>query len=254
MNAGSSWRDDEIHAHVDGELDAEASARLEADSRTDTALAARIARQRELRSLLRAEFDPVLEEPIPQRLRAALAGSASAGAVTPIGAARKDAARVARPAWSFREWGAVAATLVVGILVGSLALRGPSGLPIEAERGRLVAANALDAALSSQLAGSAPEGAAVRIGMSFRAAGGEYCRTFTLRTGAGGLACRRAGRWAVELLDAAAQPAATDGFRQASSTLSPAMVGAIAALGAGEPLTAEEERQRRGAGWDAPGP
>ena len=63
-----------------------ASARLEADSRADPALAARIAEQRELRARLRAEFDPVLSEPIPQRLSAALAGPQRGSAVTPIGA------------------------------------------------------------------------------------------------------------------------------------------------------------------------
>jgi hypothetical protein len=57
----------------------------------------------------------------------------------------------------------------------------------------------------------------------------------------------------VELLDgAAAQSTATDRFRQASSALTPAMLSALTALGAGEPLTAEQERQRLGSGWDAP--
>src|SRR6185369_5297428 len=95
--------------------------------------------------------------------------------------------------------------------------------------------------------------AAARIGLSFRAASGEYCRTFGLQSGAGGVACRRGGRWSVELLDgAAAPPGVPGGFRQASSALSPAMLGAISALGAGDPLTAEEEKQRVGSGWDAP--
>ena len=127
-----------------------------------------------------------------------------------------------------------------------------SGPPIETEQGRFVAAGYLDTALSTQLAGAAPEGAATRIGLSFRAASGEYCRTFGLQSGAGGVACRRNGRWSVELLDgAASQPSAAGGFRQASSALSPAMLGAVTALGAGDPLTAEEEKQRVGSGWDA---
>src|SRR5206468_1028175 len=125
MNTRSSWDDAEIHAYVDGALGAEASARLEADSRQDPALAAHIAQQRELRSLLRAEFGPVLEEPIPPRLLAALAGSTLGTAVTPIGAARKEGVR-ARPAWSLREWSAIAATLLLGVMVGQLAFRGPS--------------------------------------------------------------------------------------------------------------------------------
>ena len=252
MSTQSGWDDAQIHAYVDGVLDAETSARLEADSRADAALAGRIAQQRELRTRLRAAFNPVLEEPIPQPLRDALAGPARGAAVMPIGAARKEGARP-RPVWSMREWGAIAATLVLGVLVGQLGFRGPSNLPIEADQGRFLAAGVLDTALSSQLAGTAPESAAARIGMSFRSAAGEYCRTFALQAGAGGVACRRSGRWSVELLERAeARPAEPGGFRQASSALSPAMLGAINALGASDPLTAEEEQRRVGSGWDAP--
>lgn len=254
MSMPSSWDEAAIHAYVDGVLDADAAAQLEADSSSDPALAARIARQRELRASLKAELDPVLEEPIPQRLCDALAGPGPSSVVAPIGTARKERTAASRPRWSLREWGAVAATLAFGVLVGSLLFRGSSGLPLETERGRLVAAGDLDAALSTQLSGAAPEGAATRIVLSFRASDGEYCRTFSLEAGTNGLACRREGRWEVELLEgAAAQPAAAGNFRQASSALSPAMLDAISALGAGEPLTTDEERQRVGSGWEAAG-
>ena len=252
MSTRSSWDDMQIYAYVDGELDAETSARLEADSRSDTGLASRIAEQRALRTRLRAEFDPVLAEPIPQRLSDALAGPGPGAAITPIGAARRDSGRAARAAWSLREWSAVAATLAVGVLVGVFASRGSGDLPFETRQGQLIATAYLDTALSTQLAGAARPDAAVRIGMSFRAAGGEYCRTFTLQSGASGLACRRDERWSLELLDgAAADSGGADVFRQASSALSPAMLGAITALGAGEPLTPDEERQRLASGWDA---
>ena len=249
MTTHSSWNDTEIHAYVDGELDAASSARLEADSRSDPALAGRIAEQRKLRTELRAEFDRVLDEPIPQRLRDALAGPEPGAAVTPIGAAHRDAGRAARAVWSVREWTAIAATLAVGIFVGIVASRGANELPFETQQDRLVAADYLDTALSTQLAGAAAQDAAVRIGLSFRTIDGEYCRTFALRTGTGGLACRREQRWSVELLDAV-EPG-TDGFRQASSALSPAMLSAINALGAGEPLTADQERRQLESGWGA---
>ena len=233
---------------MDGELDAESAARLEADSRADPALAARIAEQRELRTRLRAEFDPVLNEPIPQRLGAALAGpghGAACHADRRGPAGRRDAA-----SWP-RQWLALAATLAVGVFVGVFASRGPSGSPFETEEGRLVAAGYLDVALSTQLAGAAPERAAATIGLTFVAAGGEHCRTFALQAGPGGLACRRDGRWRVELLDGAASQPGSDEFRQASSALTPAIVGAIEARGAGEPLTSDEEQQRVRSGWDA---
>jgi hypothetical protein len=166
--------------------------------------------------------------------------------VTPIGAA----ARPARPATAPRAWLAIAASLAVGVFVGVLVSRSPSGSPFAADDGRLVAAGYLDEALSTQIAGAAPESTAATIGLSFRAAGGEYCRTFALQAGGGGVACRRDGRWAVQLLDGAAAQPGTDDFRPASSALSPAVLDAITALGAGEPLTTDEEQQQVRSGWN----
>jgi hypothetical protein len=248
MNTQSSWDSARIHAYVDGALDPETAARLEADSRNDAALAARIAQQREVSARLRAEYGSVLEEPIPQRLRDALGGAQPSAAITPIGAARKMKPRAS---WSLRTWGALAAAVAFGALVGPFVFRESTGLPIVSEGGRLVAAAYLDAALSTQVAGAAPEGALARIDLSFRATGGEYCRVLTL-TAARGLACRRDGQWSVDILDTAGAPGAeAGGFRQASSALSPAMLSAMTALGASEALTQDEERQRVGSGWDS---
>jgi hypothetical protein len=191
----------------------------------------------------------VLAEPIPERLGAAVAGPARGDAVTPIGAA----VRGARPASSPRQWLALAASLAVGVFVGVFALRGPGGAPFATDGGRLVASGYLDTALSTQLAGGAAVDAAA-IGLTFRSAGGDYCRTFALEAGAGGVACRRDGRWHVELLDAAASQPGTDDFRQASSALSPAILSAITSLGAGEPLTPDEERALVGSDWQAASP
>ena len=250
-----SWDDAQIHAFVDGELDAETSARLEAQSRSDAELAARVARQRELRTQLRAEFDAVLEEPVPQRLREALDAPARGEIVTPIGAARKAGVRAPRPSWSLREWGAIAAALVLGVLLGPLAFRGSGSAPIQLDQGRLVAEGYLDTALSTQAAGGQAQGTSALIVVSFRAASGEYCRTFQLRTGGDGLACRHDGRWFVPLFEGTTgQPSDDVGFRQASSALTPAMLGAMDALGASDPLTADEERERLRAGWDAKSP
>jgi len=247
----ADWNDLQVQAYVDGELDAQTTARIEADSHLDASLAARIMRQRELRRLLREGFAHVLDEPVPQRLRAA-AAAAPAATVIAFEAARRARAGL-RPAWSVREWMAIAATLVIGTVLGSLALRIPGSLPLELVRGRLVARAALESALSNQLAGTTGAGAAVRIGLSVRAADGAYCRIFYLHTGAAGLACRRDAQWIVQLLDAsAARGTAQDGYRQAGSSLSPAMLGAIGALGAGEALTREQEQQQVRAGWESP--
>jgi len=249
------WDDAQIHAYVDGELDSQSAARLEADSGADAALAARIAGQRELRLRLQSAFDPVLDEPVPQPLRDAAAGGAQQAQVIALDVARRARAPV-RPAWSPREWGAIAATLALGTLLGAMLFRTPSGLPLETVQGQLLARGELDTALSTQASGPAPAGAATRIGLSFRAGDGAWCRTFSLGNGSGGLACRRQQRWAVQLLeDSGASEATTaGGFRQAGSSLSPALLGAIGALGADDALTPEQEQEQLRTGWKAAAP
>ena len=252
MNTHSIWDDAQIHAYVDGALDTSTAARLEADSRANALLAGRIARQRELRRQLQAAFDPVLDEPVPQRLRDAIATpSAAVVELDQVRAARSTPATSRR--WALPEWSAIAATLVFGTLLGSILFRTADGLPVETVQGRLVASGALDAALSTQPGGANTQ-AALRIGLSFRVADGSYCRTFSLRGGSG-LACRRQDRWAVQLLeDSGAGPADAGDFRQAASVLSPAMLGAIGALGAGDALTPEQEQAQLRAGWKTAAP
>jgi len=247
MNTSPSWDDAQIHAYVDGELDPGAARRLEADSRADVALAARIARQRRLAAVLRGAFDAVLDEPVPQRLNDALTAPPTDTMVTPIGAAPEQ--RRARPRWSPREWSAMAATLVLGLLVGALAFH-THKLPVQLVQGRMLAGDALARALSTQLSGATPADA-TRVGLSFRAADGAWCRSFSL-SGSSGLACRRQGRWVVQLLEASRQQTTVNAgdYRQAASSVSPAMVAAIGALGGSDALTAEQEQQQLRAGWD----
>lgn len=252
MNTRDHWEDTQIHAYVDGELEAQLAARLEADSRADAALAARIGQQQQVRRLLRAQFDPVLEEPVPPPLREAITRELPRAEVIPL-AARRTREPARRPAWSPREWSAIAATLLLGTLLGATLFGTSGNLPVETAGGRLVARGALDAALSTQLAGTAPE-RATQVGLSFRAADGAFCRTFGLPDGSAGLACRRDGRWAVQLLDGSGTPAQPGAYRQAGSSLSPALLGAIDALGAGEALTPEQEQQQVRGGWDAVSP
>jgi hypothetical protein len=59
----------------------------------------------------------------------------------------------------------------------------------------------------------------------------------------------------VQLLeDGGTGPADAMDFRQAASALSPAMLGAIGALGAGDVLTAEQEQAQLQSGWKSAAP
>ena len=65
-----------IAAYVDGELDDLTARRIERDAESDAALTAEIARYRLLSAQISAHFAPVVDEPVPDRLRALLIGEA----------------------------------------------------------------------------------------------------------------------------------------------------------------------------------
>ena len=93
----------DIHAFVDGQLAADGAQRVAAAVAANPELAARVADMRSRNALLREALEPVLSEPIPDRLLAAMQGPARETAV---------ASRWLKPAF------ALAAMLVLGIGVG----------------------------------------------------------------------------------------------------------------------------------------
>lgn len=248
MNEMDDIGEEMLFAYLDGELDAAQRARVEAAAARDPRLAALLAQQQRLKTQLQTQFAAVLDEPVPERLLRAAAAPVSAP-VTDLDAVR--AARGARR-WALPEWSAVAATLVLGLLVG-LNLRGTGRASLVADAdGLMIAAGPLAAALSDQPAGPLPGSAGSQIGFSFHATTGEYCRTFAMRGGQAGLACRRDARWVVDVLATgnAASPD-TGAFRQAGSAMPEALRTAIEQRIAGEPLTQAEELARIGEQWRA---
>ena len=188
------------------------------------------------RRRLSAAFDGVLNEPVPDRFKALLAEPAPAPQVVDLGAVR--AQRKAMSSWA--AWGGMAATLVLGTLIGTR-LAPPGG----DDTGRLVASGAIAKALDTQLA-SAPSGA-VAVQISFKAKDGRFCRSFSTSASAG-LACRDAdGAWALQQV--AAVSAVGGGMRQAASSLPPSVLAAVDAAMAGEALNADQEKAARDAGW-----
>ena len=244
-----TFSEETLSAYADGEVDAVTRAALEAALANDPQLALRVARHRALRARVRDAFTPVLEEPVPERLLASVRGTAPgerAGNVVPL----KPRPRAR---WSWPQWGAMAASLVVGLLLGPLLPR-PSApqAPLAASGGRVLAGGVLASALSQQLSSAQPTGAPVAIGVSFRARSGGYCRTFVLHESQSlaGLACREGPAWQVVALARSGTPAAGSGaYRQASSSLPPAVARTLDELIAGGPLDAAGETAARAAGW-----
>ena len=236
-----------LGAYVDGELDDAAREAFERALAADPQLARRVETQRRLRLALDSAFAPTLDEPLPERLLRAAQGHGP-GTVVPMQTASGRATR-----WQTPHWWAMAASLVVGAVLGRqvLAPHGDATLLSTGPEG-VVATGLLAKALSQQLA--ADRRSVVQIGLSFRAKSGEYCRTFEIRgasTSQAGLACRGREAWHVQLVEAV-PPDTTGGgaMRQASSTALPVGVRrAVEAAIAGDVLDAPAEVAARNAGW-----
>jgi hypothetical protein len=323
-----------LMAYADGELDgaehATDRARIEAAMRADPEIVRRVEKHRAMRRELGATFDHVLDEPVPDRLIAAIrrgpaksegasaqggtgapaAGTAGGGAVrdggshtdssrgsvqprapgdrasgTPpaalppgasssaetaesptrraalisdLSAARaakaETSARAAKArAWGWPQWGAMAASLVVGAIIGHVALQSPELGSIASRGGHLVAQGGLADALSNQLASTQRTNAPVQIGTSFKSKDGAYCRTFVLHEGdpVGGLACRAGDAWNVHTLARAeTTPGSDGGYRPAGSDMPAAVRDAVEAQIVGDPLDSDGEAQAKNSGWN----
>ncbi len=247
--------DETLMAYVDGELDDEVRAAVEAAMASNPAVARRVAQQRALRERLRATFDRVLDEPVPERLLDASRSAPMGGAqVADLAARRAERVDARGRRWALPQWAAMAASLVLGVFVGRAWLSGPDAQStmFASRESRLVAEGALARALDQQLTGTQAADASVRVGVSFRDQASDFCRTFVLRSaeGVAGLACRKGSTWRVEALAHGAPATGDSGQMQmAGAPLPPAIVTAIESTMAGEPLDADAEAAAQRAGW-----
>lgn len=240
------FSDETLMAYADGELEGAERAAVEQAMREDPAVAAAVARHRALRADVAKAFAGILDEPVPARLKKPAAPVVQLDAVR---AARARPAAPAEPArrWSWPQWGAMAATLVLGVLLGRAGLEGAGETPaIAALSGGLVAQGELAAALDQQVGGAAMTGPA-RVGVSIRTKDGGYCRGFSYGASAG-LACREGEQWRIPVL-ADRLPQQEGGYRQAGSALPPAVLDAIDERIEGAPLDAAGEQAARSQGW-----
>ena len=246
--------DETVMAYVDGELDAAARAEIEAAMAADAEVHSQVQAQLDLRSQLRATFDAVLAEPVPERLMQAVRRSPGSepGKIVDLSSARasKEEKSRAHRRWSMPQLGAVAASLVVGLLVGRLFLSSPSEEDLAASDGQLVTGGGLDEALSQQLASSQSDTAPVHIGLTYRDRSGVLCRTFVLTRGRAiaGIACRSGDAWRVDTLTQV-EAADAGAYRMAGSELPEPVRRAVEATISGEPLDIDAERAAQAAGW-----
>jgi hypothetical protein len=244
--------DDTLQAYVDGELDADSVARVDAALANDAVLARRVQQARAVRAQLHAAFDPVLDEPVPARRSALLQPPAAQATMPPpavLTGGRRTGAAHRRAS---RRWFAPGAALAASVALLAVALwwSRPGDDMVRMHEGQPFAAGPLDHALDHALASEPKADAAVAIGLSFRSSDGHICRTFVLRRAPtrAGLACHGDAGWALPVLGAAA-PAASGELRQAASALPPAVQAAVDARLRGNVFDARQERAARDAGW-----
>ena len=244
-----TFPDEVLMAYADDELDARTRAAVEAAMASDPELARRIAQHKALRSRVHSAFNRVLDEPVPARLLQVVRSD-------PPGAGKNNVVSLRRrrvQRWTWPQWTAVAASLIVGVIAARLVFvrsGGPS--PIVMRGGRVLAGGVLADALSDQLAADQTAADPVRIGVSFRSKSGDYCRTFALAppTDLAGLACRVTDGWRVRVLAREESPVAgTSTYRQAASSMPPPVIAGVSNLIAGEPLDARAEAAARGRHW-----
>ena len=227
--------DEKFFAWLDGELGPAEAAEMKARVAADPELNRLAEQHRALGAQLRGAFDPIAAKPVPGHLQAALHPSAE---VIDLAAVKRG-----RSVPSLPQWAAMAATLALGIFVGTMVPQSSSA-PVEVQGGKLYAAAGLDRALDTQLA-SAPTGD-VRLGLTFRDQTGDICRSFTQPT-TSGLACRDHGRWQLKGLFAAPEGQG-NAYRMAAG-MDPNLAALVDSTMAGEPFDAAQEKAAKARGW-----
>jgi hypothetical protein len=249
--------DETLMAYADNELDGQARLAVELAMAADPEVARRVARHKALRNELRKSFDGALNEPVPDRLLQVARSTptqprkADVTNLAQARAAKNQATRTGRR-WSWPEWGAMAASLVLGLVIGFSLLRPDGGEPIVARDGELLAQGALNDALSTQLASDQSPESATQIGLSFVAKSGSYCRAFVMhgKESLSGLACRDGDAWQIRMLTPVEGGAKnSEGYRMAGTALPPAVRKAVEDQIDGDPLDAEGEVRARDNGW-----
>jgi hypothetical protein len=244
--------DETLMAFADGELDGTARAAVELAMREDPQIERRIAQHRALRERVQAAFSAELSQAMPDRLLEAARGSAPA-TQSKAGIQRIAArARPLRTRW--RMPASMAASLIIGLGVGYIAQPPPNSPLMRSVAGAMIARGPLATALSNQLAAEQLPASPVRIGLSFQAKSGGYCRTFVMAgvISTAGLACRRGMEWqVVTLTEQTGAVAGESGYRTAGSVMSATIQSAVEGQIAGDPLDQAGERAARGRNWKA---
>lgn len=240
----TAYDDETLMRRVDGELTAEAGAAIDAAALSDPGLAARLDALRRVRALAR-EAIPVGPDPRDQTLARMIAASPRPAPLAPRVMERLRAAFAPRHA---PVWAALAAAcFVAGLSVGWLGGGQAGGGFVVASDGSVDDAT-LIRVLDTRLTADGADARGQAVGLTFRDAGGRWCRTFQAgEAGVAGLACREGEDWKIRAL-APYQPAPGD-LRTAVADIPAPVLAAVDAALAGDALDADAEARARDSGW-----
>ena len=233
--------DEAVIQFVDGCMTCNELAAFEARLAIDASLAERVSAHRWMARQIVAAYGSQPEAVIDQSLLDWL-GLHEDNVLPFTGTRKLKFARAVN--WSVGA-GALAASLVIGVMVGQSLLAPPNGLILESH-GKLLASGELAERLSNQLTG---EQGPVRIGVSFRADNG-VCRTFHVSQGASGLGCREGEHWTIPIMVTDdSNPNRPTEYSLAGGDIAPSVMAEVDRRIKGEPFNAEQERQLRNGGW-----
>lgn len=252
----TEWTEAEIAAWIDGQLHGPEAERIARLVNADAKAAAYAEAVRNSNKMLKAAFDEPLDSAATARIWAVIDGH-------PLGSAGPLAAQPRRPRRQFLPRPAALAAsialvigLAAGLGAGGMLWQQEDGGPMIAAPGPARSGEPLHTALETLPSGSVSD-SGVRPMLTFRDAEGRPCREFEIvdalpRGLELGIACRNpAGDWHVHILVAAPQPEVLPetGFTPAAGPAGDALGAMLDALGAGLPLTPQEEGRLRDEGW-----
>lgn len=244
----AGFSDETVMRYVDGELDDETSALVEAALANDPDLSRRVELFAETRLAAQDAMRPMLDEPVPDALKGAIEAMVAKAKTEPdrppvqIGNGR---ARLFSPA---NDWVRLAAAASVAAVLGLAAgnmLNGQNeseGLQIaDVDRQALsTALRSIPAGSETTLVGDTTRFKAIA---SFHDSEQNLCREFELdiadRSTLVSVACNEASEWVLRF--AVKAPGTDSGYAPASS--SEALEAYLTAISAGQPLSEGEERQ-----------
>lgn len=247
-------RDDNLlSAYLDGELPEDDADRLTVRLASEPALARRLAALRGADQATRALYDRLDDVPMPDSVVAMLdehAGNRPNPNVVPF---RK---RLVERYWQAPVAIAASVALVAGFLLTRTLDEGAGdlqGIPALAAQD-VPAGSDMHALLETGRSAETvtlADGSEAQVVLTFADTGGDWCRELRIYGAAqqaGGVACRREGRWRTEVL-AFGQPS-SGGYQPASGGASPAVAATVDRLmGDSQPLDNNEESATIRAGW-----